>query len=62
MARHLVILAAFLVQPQLPTGAFGPEVLNLHFERRIYAREGISERRDERAIAPIPERVGRNGI
>jgi hypothetical protein len=62
MARHLMMLAAFLVQPQLPAGAFRSEILDLHLQRRIYAREGIGEGGDECPVAPITQRVGRNGV
>ena len=30
MAGHDVLLAAFLVQPELPAGALRPEILDLH--------------------------------
>jgi hypothetical protein len=41
MARHGVMLAAFLVQPQPPARALRPEIFDLHFERRRDARERI---------------------
>jgi hypothetical protein len=59
MARHLVMLADFLVQPQLPTRTLRPEILDLHLEQRINAREGIGEGGYQR---PITKRVGRNGV
>ena len=34
MARHGVMLAAFLVQPEPPAGALRPEILDLHLQRR----------------------------
>jgi hypothetical protein len=43
MARHGVLLAAFLVQPQLPARTMRPEILDLHFQRRADARERIGE-------------------
>ena len=62
MARHLVVLTAFFVQPDLPAGALRPEVLDLHLERRIYARERIGEGGDQCPVAPIAQRIGRNGV
>ena len=46
----------------LPAGALRPEILDLHLQRRIYAREGIGEGGDQRPVAPIAQRVGRNGV
>ena len=62
MARHDVMLAAFLVQPELPAGALRPEILHLHLQRRADAREGIGEGGDQRPVAQIAHRVGRDGV
>src|ERR1700730_16564199 len=42
MARHGVLLAAFLMQPDCPSGTAWPEVLDLHLQRRVDAREAIA--------------------
>ena len=62
MARHRVLLAAFLVQPDLPAGALRPEILHLHLQRRADAREGIGEGGDQRAVAQIAHGLGRDGV
>ena len=41
MARHRVLLAAFLMQPDRPAGAAWAEVLDLHLQSSIYAREAV---------------------
>ena len=51
MRRHLVLLAAFLVQPDRPSCAARPEILDFHPQRRGDPREGIGERRDQGAVA-----------
>jgi len=60
MARHGVLLAAFLMQPDRPSGDARPEILDLHLQGRADAREGIGEGGDQRAIAQIAQRRGRN--
>jgi hypothetical protein len=35
MARHRVFLAAFLVQPDRPSGAPRPQILDLHFKAAL---------------------------
>ena len=61
MAWHRVLLAAFLVQPDLPAGTLRPKILHLHLQRRVYAREGIGEGGDQRPVAQIAQGVGWNG-
>jgi hypothetical protein len=55
-------LPHFLVQPQPPASAFGLKILDLHLQRRVDAREGIGEGGDQRPVAPVPQRLGRNGV
>jgi hypothetical protein len=38
VARHRVLLAAFLVQPDGPTGAAWPQILDLHRQGRVAVR------------------------
>ncbi len=40
MARHRMVLAAFLMQPDLPARPFGPKILDLHLQRGADPREG----------------------
>ena len=58
MRRHIVALAAFLVQAQPPALAGGVIVLDLHGDDGTDAREGIGHHADERAIAQADERRG----
>ncbi len=53
MARHRVMLAALLVQPQPPARALRPDILHLHFQRGRDARKGIGEGRDQRPVAQV---------
>ena len=62
MARHGVLLAAFLMQPDRPAGATGPEVFDLHFQGRVDAREAVGEGGDQRAVAQIATCRGWNGV
>ena len=62
MAGHGVMLAAFLVQSQPPARALRPKVLDLHVQRGRDAREGIGEGGDQRAVAKIAHRVGRDRV
>jgi len=57
-----VVFTAFLVQPDRPSGTSRPEVLDRHLQGGIYAGEAVGERRDQGAVAKVPERHGRNGI
>ncbi len=41
VARHRMLLAAFLVRPDCPSGAARLEVLALHLQRRGDAREAV---------------------
>ena len=62
MARHGVVLASSLVQPNGQSGAARPEVLDRHhLQGSIDAREAIGECRDQGAVAKLPERHDRNG-
>src|SRR6266446_6342403 len=49
-------------QTSIPSGAARPEVLDLHFQGRADARKGVGEGGDQRAVAQIAERHGRNGV
>jgi len=62
MARHHVLLAAFLVQPDQPARTFRLQVLNAQLERRPDAGEAVGEGGDQRPVAEIPHRVGRDGV
>jgi hypothetical protein len=61
MARHDVLLAAFLEQPHGPAGAARPEVLNPHLQGCVDAREAVGQGGDQRTIAKVAQRRGRNG-
>jgi hypothetical protein len=50
MARHAVLLAAFLMQPDCPSGAARPEILDPHLQRRSDPRETVGERCNQRSI------------
>jgi hypothetical protein len=50
MARHGVLLAAFLMQPDRPAGTAGPQILDLHLQSRSDAGKRVGQRRDQRAI------------
>lgn len=43
MARHAVLLAVFLMQPDRPSGVARPEVFDLHLQRRADARKAVGE-------------------
>jgi hypothetical protein len=60
MARHAVLLAAFLVQADRPSGAARPEILDLHLQGGGDTRETIGEGGDKRPIAQIAHRNVRN--
>ena len=62
MAGHGVLLAALLMEPDRPSGAARPQILDLHFESRADAREAVGERGDEREVPQIAKRRGRNGV
>ena len=54
--RHLVPLAAFLVQPHPPALALGIVVLDLHCDDGADAGEGIGHDADQRAVAQADDR------
>jgi hypothetical protein len=56
MARHAVLLAAFLMQPNRPSGAARPEVFDLHLQGRVDTREAIGKSGDQRAVAQVAQR------
>jgi hypothetical protein len=60
MARHRVLLTAFLVQQDRPACSARPEILDLHLQRGADAREGIGERGDQGPVAQITQGHGRN--
>ena len=62
MARHRVLLTAFLVQLDLPAGPLGSQIFDLHPQRRDDAREGIGEGGDQRAVAQIAHSLGRDAV
>ena len=48
---HLVMLAAFLVEPHPGVAALREYVLEAHLEHRAHAREGIDHQGDQRPVA-----------
>jgi len=62
VARHGVMFSPFLVQPDFPPGALGPEILDTHLQRRADAGEGIGEGGDQRPITQIAHGVGWDGV
>jgi hypothetical protein len=60
MARHRVLLTAFLVH--LPACALRPQILDLHPQCGGDTREGIGEGGDQRTVAQIADSVGGNAI
>ena len=62
MHRHLVVLAALLVQPEPPALALGEVVLNPHRKRRADAREAVDQDADERPIAKADQAVCRDAL
>jgi hypothetical protein len=62
MARHHVLLAAFLVQPDQPTRALRLEIFHAHLQRRPDASKAVSEGSNQGAISQIPHCVGRDGV
>ena len=55
MARHDVLLATFLVQPERPPGAARPEVFDLHLQGRVDTRKAVGEGGDQRTVAQIAQ-------
>jgi hypothetical protein len=51
VAGHGVLLAALLVQAELPTGALRTDIGDAHCQRRADSGEGIGEHRDQRPVA-----------
>jgi len=62
MARHRMLLAAFLMQPDRPPGAARPQILDLHLQGRIDAREAVGEGGDQCPVAQIAQCRGWYGI
>jgi hypothetical protein len=62
MRRHLVALAAFLVQPDPPAFALGIEVFDTHVHHGTDAGEGEDHDADQRPIAQPDHRRGINAI
>ena len=62
VARHRMLLAAFLMQPDRPCCAARPEVLDFHRQRRVDPRKRIGEGRDQCAITQIAEWRGRDTV
>jgi hypothetical protein len=60
MARHAVLFAAFLMQPDCPPGASGSEILDLHLQGCGDAREAVGQGGDQRAVAQIAQCRVRN--
>jgi hypothetical protein len=60
VARHRMLLSAFLVEQHGPSCAPRPQILDLHLQGRGDARERISERRDQRPVSEIAQGYGRN--
>lgn len=62
VAKHHVVLASFLVQPDGLTGPFGSEILNPHLQRRADPRKGVSEGSDQRPVAKVAHGFGWGGV
>ena len=60
--RHLVVLAALLVQPEPPALALGEVVLDPHRKRRADPREAVDQDADERPIAKADQAVCRDAL
>src|SRR3954452_9309647 len=58
MCRHLVALAALLVQPHPPALAVRIIVVDPHRDHRTYAGEGVGHDADQRAVAQADHRRG----
>jgi hypothetical protein len=56
VTRHAVLLAAFFVQSDRPTGAARPQILDLHIQRRANPRERVGEGGDQGPVAHITQR------
>jgi hypothetical protein len=55
---HLVLLAAFLVEPHPSAPSLNKEVLHLHGNRRTHAGEGVDHQSDQRPIAQAGQGSG----
>jgi hypothetical protein len=55
MGRHLVALAAFLIEPQPPALPVGEVVLDLHRDDRADAGKAVDHHADQRAVAQADE-------
>jgi hypothetical protein len=62
VARHGVLLAALLVQQNLPACALRPQILHLHAQGRCDAGERVGEGGDQCAVAHIAHSLGRNTV
>ena len=62
VAGNHMLFAAFLAQAQLPAGAARPQILDPHLEGSADAGETISQRGDQRAVAPLAHCVSWNRI
>ena len=60
--RHLVVLAALLVQPEPPALALGEVVLDPHPERRADPRKAVDQDADQRPIAQPDQAVGGDAL
>jgi hypothetical protein len=48
------------MEPDRPAGAAWPKVLDFHLQGRVDARETVGESGDQRAVAQIAQRLGRD--
>ena len=62
MHRHLVVLAAFLVEAEPPALALGEVVLDPHRKRGADPREAVDQHADQRAIAQANQAVGGDAL
>ena len=62
VAGHRMVLAAFLMQPNRPAGAAWPQILDLHLQRGIDAREAVGQCRNQRPVAQIAHARSRDRI
>jgi hypothetical protein len=55
LAGHSVLLAAFFVPSDRPSGAARPQVFDLHIQRRANSRERVGEGRNQCAVPHIAQ-------
>jgi hypothetical protein len=61
MARHQVMLAAFLMQPDVPSGPARPQILDLHPQGGVDAGKAVGEGCDQHSVPKIAKGCRRYG-